>query len=134
MVIFLVNAQVAVLYTKMKYFLILFLTFALIKKAICIWGKTDHKNKYQCFCSPSPIFAHLQVLYTFLYVFSHTETTEAEPKCKGAMLAISCPTTWDIVLETAQKPSFTLLSSQYLLHLPGKYQVSFAYVSQGAGE
>lgn len=109
------------------------LTFSLIKK-ICNWGKTDHKNKYQCFCSPSLIFARLQVFYTFLYIFSHIETTETESKCKGAMLTLSCQTTWDIVLEIAQKPSFTLLSSQYLLYLPGKHQVSLVYVSQGAGE
>lgn len=75
-----------------------------------IWGKTDYKNKYQCFRSAPRIFAHLQVLHTFLHVFSDAETTEAETKCKPAMLAISCQTTQDIVLETAKKPSFTLLA------------------------
>lgn len=75
-------------------------------------------------------------LTSALYFFAciQPQTIEAEPKCKEAMLAINCQTKWEIVLETAQKPSFTLLSSQYLLNLPGKYQVSFAYVSQSAGE
>lgn len=50
------------------------------------------------------------MLHTFLDIFSDTETTEAETKCKPATLAISCQTTQDTVLETAKKPSFTLLA------------------------
>lgn len=90
-----------------------------------IWGKTNYKNKYQCICSAPRIFSHLQVFCTFLHVSSHTETTEAETKHKPATLAIRCQTTQDIVLETAKKPSFTLLAYLSICCLPGKYQVSF---------
>lgn len=68
-------------------------------------------------------------------MYSYTESTEAESKSKGAMLPFSCQTTWGMeTLERTQKPSFTLLSSQYMLYLPGKDQVSVAYVSQGTAE
>lgn len=63
MVIFLVNAQVAVLCTKRKHFFkVRFLTFALIKKAV-IGGKLIISTN--AFVLPHQFFAHLEVLYTF---------------------------------------------------------------------